>query len=54
MSHPIRSSSISKKSPMPYRGMPATPPRRDTPARHLNGPAIPEPPSMWAPVRAGK
>src|SRR5229473_3521371 len=31
MSHPIRSSSISKKSPMPYRGMPVPPPRRDTP-----------------------
>jgi len=32
MSHPIRSSSISKKSPMPYRGMPVPPPRRDAPA----------------------
>src|SRR6266446_5689602 len=31
MSHPIRSSSISKKSPMPYRGMPVPPPRRDAP-----------------------
>jgi len=31
MSHPMRSSSISKKSPMPYRGMPVPPPRRDTP-----------------------
>ena len=32
MSHPIRSSSIAKKSPMPYRGIPVPPPRRDTPA----------------------
>ena len=31
MSHPIRSSSISKKSPMPYRGIPVPPPRRDAP-----------------------
>src|SRR5260370_32891156 len=31
MSHPIRPSSITKKAPMPYRGMPVTPPRRDAP-----------------------
>src|SRR5216683_2376488 len=31
MSHPIRPSSITKKAPMPYRGIPVPPPRRDAP-----------------------